>query len=212
MGGEIEGYIRSVERLNEGIIRTLAQTIDAISPWTLGHSERGAELSLKIGRVMGLGEKELKDLHHGAYLHDIGKIYDRDFHFMADKKSRLTEEEMKVMRAHPANGKRLLEHIKDYAEGVIPVVAQHHEWFDGGGYPEGLSGEEISLGARILAVADVYDALTSDRPYRKGMVRGKAIFYIREKTGEQFDPKVVDAFLKVMAEEEKKEPVRQLVS
>ena len=104
------------------------------------------------------------------------------------------------MREHPQLGARILEPISAYAE-VIPVVRQHHEWFNGKGYPEGLAGEAISLGARIFAVADVYDAIRSDRPYRAGMPQDQVMDIIRKGSGQQFDPLVVEAFLRVMAED-----------
>lgn len=211
MGEQLEKHIEGIKRFNKVVIKMLARTIDAISPWTLDHSERGAEMALKIGRALELSEEELEDLHDGAYLHDIGKLYEREFFTYVDKKRSLTESEMQIMRAHPTDGKRILEPGEEHTARFIPVVSQHHEWFDGGGYPLGISGKEISIGARILAVADVYDALTSDRPYRKGMDRAEAIDYIREKVGQQFDPEVVEAFLKVMAQEEK-EPVSQQAS
>ncbi len=103
------------------------------------------------------------------------------------------------MRQHAALGATILEPIAAYAE-VLPIVRQHHAWFDGTGYPDGLAGEAISQGARIFSVADVYDALNSDRPYRRGLPRESVIDYIRELSGRQFDPKVVDAFLRLAAE------------
>jgi HD-GYP domain-containing protein (c-di-GMP phosphodiesterase class II) len=116
-----------------------------------------------------------------------------------DKPSRLSDEELRIMRQHAGVGVSILEPITAYRD-VIPIVGQHHEWFDGNGYPQGLAGEAISLGARIFSVADVYDALRSDRPYRVGQDREKVIAYIHERSGTQFDPRVVAAFLRVMGE------------
>lgn len=191
--------IEELDQLNWGTLNALARTIDAKSPWTAGHSERVTELALKIGRKLELGSKELEALHRGGLLHDIGKIGIPAV--ILDKAGRLTEQEALTMREHPRKGARILEPIPAYAE-VIPIVLQHHEWFDGTGYPDGLAGEAISLGGRIFAVADVYDALTSDRPYRAGLGRERAIESIEQGAGRQFDPRVVEAFLAVMATEE----------
>jgi HD-GYP domain-containing protein (c-di-GMP phosphodiesterase class II) len=132
-------------------------------------------------------------------LHDIGKIGIPAA--ILDKSARLTEEEFSLMREHPRKGARILEPIPAYAE-VIPIVLQHHEWYDGTGYPDGLAGDAISLGGRIFAVADVFDALSSDRPYRAGLDRSRVMEMIAQGTGRQFDPKIVQAFLGVMAQEE----------
>lgn len=193
--------IEDLEELNWGTLYALARTIDAKSPWTGGHSERVTKLALKIGRVMGLSEKELEDLHRAGLLHDIGKLgIPPD---ILDKPGRLTREEYQLMRKHPRMGARILEPIGAYAS-MTPIVLQHHENYDGTGYPLRLSGEDIVLGARIYAVADQFDALTSDRPYRDGMNPDKVIEYIKKKAGSRFDPQVVRAFLQVMRQEKKR--------
>jgi putative nucleotidyltransferase with HDIG domain len=185
-------------RLNRGTLTALARAIDAKSPWTAGHSERVTHLALKIGRILGLTQKQLENLEQAGLLHDIGKIGISAK--ILDKPGKLTDEEYRIICEHPVKGANILQPIEEYAE-VMPVAMQHHEWFNGKGYPDGLSGEEISIGARILSVADVFDALTSDRPYREGMSVEIAIERIRESSGIQFDPKVVDAFLKLLKEE-----------
>ena len=190
--------IEDLDDLNWGALTALARAIDAKSPWTAGHSERVTQLALKMGRAMGFSRPQLDLLQRGGLLHDIGKIGIPPE--ILDKPGRLGQEELRVMREHPQLGARILEPITAYAE-VIPVVRQHHEWFDGTGYPGGLAGEAISLGARIFAVADVYDALRSDRPYRAGMPQDQVVDYIRKGSGRQFDPLVVEAFLRVMAED-----------
>lgn len=192
--------IEELDQLNWGTLIALARAIDAKSSWTAGHSERVTELALKIGRVMGLPSKELDILHRGGLLHDIGKIGIPAA--VLDKPGKLTDEEFLLMREHPRKGARILEPIAAYAE-VVPIVLQHHEWLDGNGYPDGLAGEDISLGGRIFAVADVFDALSSNRPYRVGLDRAEAVERIKQGTGRQFDPKVVEAFLEVMAQEDK---------
>jgi putative nucleotidyltransferase with HDIG domain len=183
--------VEELEQLNWGTLEALARTVDAKSKWTAGHSERVAELSLKIARIMGCDDKQISDLHRAAFLHDIGKIGIPPS--ILDKPGKLTEEEYEVIKEHPAIGAKILEPIEAYID-TIPIVMQHHERFDGKGYPIGLFGEQITLGARILSVADVYDALVSSRPYRLGWVQEKVIQLITDESGKQFDPKVVDAF------------------
>ena len=193
--------IEELNELNWGTLKALARTIDAKSPWTAGHSERSAKLALKIGKVMRLSQKDLDDIQRGGLLHDIGKLGIPPE--ILDKTENLTPEEEELMHKHASLGARILEPIAAYSE-VIPIVLQHHELLDGTGYPNGLTGEAISLGARIFVVADHYDALISDRPYRKALDRKSAIKYIKERAGIKFDSKIVDAFLEVTAKEKKK--------
>ncbi len=192
--------IEELNQLNLGTLTALARAIDAKSPWTAGHSERVTKLALEIGKVLGLRPKELDVLHRGGLLHDTGKVGTPAI--ILDKPGKLTDEETKSMREHVHIGARILEPIAAYAE-VMPIVLQHHEWFDGKGYPYGISGEAIHLYARIFAVADYFDAVTSDRPYRPGMDRKRVIESIKQEAGHQFDPKVVQAFLEVMAQEDR---------
>ena len=187
--------LEDLDQLNWGTLTALARTVDASSSWTAGHSERVTTLSLQIGLAMGMSPEELNIFHRGALLHDIGKI-GIPVHIL-DKPSRLTADEYNLIKEHPEKGALILEPIQAYAK-VIPVVVQHHEWFNGQGYPKGLSGDGICIGARILAVADVYDALLSDRPYRKGWDQDVVIAHIQEKSGLQFDPDVVESFTKIM--------------
>ena len=190
--------LEDLDALNWGTLRALARAVDAKSPWTAGHSERVTTKALEIAQVMGLTASELDDLHRGGLLHDIGKIGIPVT--ILDKPGKLDDEEFKLIRAHSDMGGRILEPIAAYAD-AIPIVVQHHEHFNGKGYPDGLAGEKISLGARILAVADVYDALVSDRPYRSGMDQERVIQIIEEEADKQFDPQVVEAFLEVMRQE-----------
>jgi len=199
--------VEELAELNWGTLTALARAIDAKSPWTSGHSERVTNLALRIARVLGLSQKELDSLHRGGLLHDIGKIGTPPE--ILDKPGRLTPDEAKQMRLHVRIGARILEPIAPYAD-VIPIVLQHHEWFDGTGYPDGLAGEAISLGARIFAVADCYDALVSNRPYRPGMDPERVIDVIKQGSGRQFDPNVVQAFLRVMSREEPESPRRSV--
>ena len=188
--------INALEELQLGTLTALARAIDAKSEWTAGHSERVTKLALEIGRNMGLSSKDLRIMHMGGLLHDVGKIGTPPS--VLDKPGRLTPEEMSIMRDHVNTGVRILEPIPGFRE-AMPIVAQHHEWFDGKGYPAGVAGFDISLNARILAVADCYDAITSDRPYRRGMPRQETIDMLAAKAGTQFDPDVIKVFVRTMA-------------
>jgi len=137
-------------------------------------------------------------LHRAALLHDIGKVGIPLS--ILDKPGALDDEEYAMIKKHPSIGARILEPIGSYKD-IVPMVLQHHERFDGKGYPSGLSGNEIDIGARILSVADVYDALKSDRPYRKGWALERVVDLITEEAGRQFDPVVVEAFLAIMGQE-----------
>jgi putative nucleotidyltransferase with HDIG domain len=185
----------SIERLSEmswGTLEALARTIDANSPWTAGHSERVTRLATAIGRQMALGEDEIDRLHRGGLLHDVGKIGISPA--ILDKPGALTPEEMAIVREHPVVGARILEPIHAFAD-VIGIVRHHHERFNGQGYPDGLKGQDIPQLARVTAVADVYDALVSERPYRARWNVERAIQYIADMAGTHFDPAVVRAFL-----------------
>jgi len=175
----------------------LARAIDAKSQWTAGHSERVTELALQIGHRMGLSAKEVQIMQMGGLLHDIGKIGTPPA--ILDKPSKLTDEEMCIMKDHVGTGLRILEPIPGFRD-ALPIVSQHHEWFNGKGYPLGLAGNQISLYARIFAVADCYDALTSDRPYRAGLPASQTIAMLQEKSGVQFDPEVIEVFTTMMAD------------
>jgi putative nucleotidyltransferase with HDIG domain len=151
-------------------------------------------LAMDIGREMGLSRGDLELLQWGGLFHDMGKIGVPEY--ILDKPGKLTEEEYALVKKHPEKGAEMLKPIRAY-HAAIPLVAQHHEQFDGLGYPLGLAGEEIALGARILAVADVFDALYSNRPYRQGWEIGRVFSYLKEKAGSDFDPEVIGAFLRI---------------
>jgi len=193
--------VEELEQLHLGTLTALARSIDAKSRWTAGHSERVTKLALKIGNSLGLSPKELEVLRRGGLLHDIGKIGVPAS--ILDKSGKLTDIEDQFIREHVRWGVHILEPIAAFAE-IMPTVLHHHEQFDGTGYPAGLAGEAISLSARILAVADAFDALTSHRPYRPAENQEQAIESIKQGAGKQFDPQVVQAFLEVMAETQQK--------
>ncbi len=190
--------IEDLDRLNLGTMKALANTVDAKSPWTAGHSERVTRLAVAIGREMGLAESELDLIHKAGLFHDIGKIGIPEA--VLDKAGKLTDDEYAIIKKHPEKGGEILMPIAAYHD-LIPLVVQHHERFDGHGYPAGLSGNSISLGARIMAVSDVYDALISDRPYRPGWELSRVLEYMMEEAGKQFDPVVVQAFFRIILQD-----------
>ena len=189
--------IDELKALTWGTLEAFARAIDAKSPWTAGHSERVTTMSLRIAAKMGRSESQLEVLHRGALLHDIGKLGISVK--VLDKPGRLDEDELRQVMNHPSIGGRILQPIRAFSD-ILPIVEQHHEKFDGTGYPNKLAGEEIDINARILAVADTYDAMISDRPYRKGFDHEKAVGLILEETGRQFDPKVLQAFMVAIGE------------
>ena len=191
--------IETLEQFHWGTLTALARAIDAKSAWTSGHSERVTAMALRIAQAMGLGTKDLQVMQRGGLLHDIGKIGTPPN--ILDKAGKLDAEELRTMRDHVSIGLRILEPIPAFKE-AIPIVAQHHEWFNGKGYPEGLAGDDISLHARIFAVADCYDALISDRPYRQGLPKQQVVKMLEEGSGTQFDPNVIDAFLRICNKDE----------
>ncbi len=192
------GNARLVERLNAmswGTLQALARSIDAASPWTAGHSERVTRVGVAIGRQLDLAPDLIDQLHRGGLLHDVGKIGVPAA--ILDKPGKLTDAEFDTIRAHPVIGARILEPILAY-EDVIPIVRHHHERFNGSGYPDRLAGRAIPYLARVLSVADVYDALVSRRPYRDGWSHEDALNYITSRAGIEFDPGVVTAFVELV--------------
>jgi putative nucleotidyltransferase with HDIG domain len=189
--------IRDLRQLTAGSLQALSRAVDAKSPWTAGHSARVMRISLAIGRQMRLPPERIDRLEQAALLHDIGKIGISSG--ILDKPGRLTDEEFDIIKSHPVIGDNILTPIPAF-KAIIPMIRQHHEQWDGKGYPDGLSGETITLEARILAVADVYDAMTSDRPYRQGLDLERVIAKMKSKAGGQLDPRVVAVFLGLMQE------------
>lgn len=194
--------IAELQEMNWGALQALARAVDAKSAWTAGHSERVAELALKMGKALNLDSNALEDLQRAAFLHDIGKIGVPVR--VLDKPSQLDDEEFRLIKRHPDLGAKIIEPINAF-RAITPMILQHHERFDGKGYPAGLAGEKIHQGARILAVADVYDAISSDRPYRKGMQIEEVLVLIEGEAGRQFDPVMVHALLKVIKKQHQRE-------
>ncbi|MDD2717452.1 MAG: HD domain-containing protein [Candidatus Wallbacteria bacterium] len=173
-------------------VRALSAAIDAKDKYTSGHSTAVTEYTIPIAREMKLSQAEIEKLEYAGLLHDIGKIGVMEQ--ILNKPGRLTNEEFGSIKKHPVIGFEILKSI-DFLKDVTLLVRHHHERFDGKGYPDGLVGEAIPLGARIIAVADTFDAMTSDRPYRKGLPVEIALKEIRNCSGSQFDPRVVEAFV-----------------
>ncbi|MGY8769735.1 MAG: HD-GYP domain-containing protein [Pirellulales bacterium] len=173
------------------VVQALTSAVDAKDPYTCGHSDRVARLSVRIAQEFDMDTDTLNLLYMAGLLHDVGKIGIDDS--VLRKPGKLNEEEYEHIKQHPQLGYNILKDLKQLEE-VLPVVLHHHEQWDGKGYPHGLKGEETSILARITSVADAYDAMTSDRPYRKGMPDNKVEAIFREGAGTQWDPTVVEAF------------------
>src|SRR5216110_196007 len=195
---ELDEALGSLENAYRSTLKALTAALETRDAETHGHSERVVTFSLRLGREYGLSAAEMKALEFGSLLHDIGKIGVPDA--ILRKPAKLTDEEWVRMREHPMHGQQILRGIK-FLEGAARVVAQHHEKWDGSGYPLGLKGEEIDICARIFSVADAFDAITSDRVYRKGRPYEAAAKELNEWAGRQFDPKVVEAFHRVPPED-----------
>ena len=195
---ELDRALDSLEEAYRATLKALTTALETRDQETHGHSERVVSYSLRLGREYGLNLEQMKALEFGSLLHDIGKIGVPDS--ILRKPAKLTEEEWVLMREHPLHGQQILRGI-EFLQGAARVVAQHHEQWDGSGYPLGLQEEEIDLNARIFAVADAFDAITSDRVYRKGKSYEAAAKELDDWAGRQFDPKVVAAFHRVAKED-----------
>ena len=191
---ELDQALNSLEEAYRSTLKALTTALETRDLETHGHSERVVSYSMRLGREYGLDGQILKSLEFGSLLHDIGKIGVPDL--ILRKPAKLTPEEWVLMREHPSHGQQILRGI-GFLEGAARVVAQHHEKWDGSGYPLGLHGEEIDICARIFSVADAFDAITSDRVYRKGKPYEAAALELDEWAGKQFDPEVVAAFHRV---------------
>jgi putative nucleotidyltransferase with HDIG domain len=184
-----------LEQLLINIVTSLISIIDAKSPWTKGHSERVTNYAIEIAKEMGLPEKDINHVKMCGILHDIGKIgtYDE----LLNKPDKLTAEEYELVKKHPGKGADIIAPIKQL-NSIIPGILHHHERYDGKGYPLGLKGDDIPLCASILSVADSFDSMTADRPYRKSPGREFAISELKRCSGTQFNPKAVEMFMRVL--------------
>jgi HD-GYP domain-containing protein (c-di-GMP phosphodiesterase class II) len=199
----IEEATRNLTKLYEDLrstymhtIKVLAQAIDAKDHYTHSHSENVAKYASTIAEEMGLSLREIETVREACELHDLGKIGVDDS--ILSKPSSLTPQEWEQIKRHPMIASQILEPLA-FLSQAIELIRQHHEHYDGSGYPQGLSGEDILLGARIIHLADAYEAMRSARSYRKiPFSKEAAILEIKKNSGKQFDPKVVEAFLKVV--------------
>lgn len=186
------------KKICEMAARTILHALDCKDHYTYGHSMRVAYFSLSLGREIGLSEEELYDLELAALFHDIGKIGVPDSVLL--KPSRLTEEEFLAMKDHPSQSAEILSGFTHFEE-VAKYAKHHHERWDGRGYPDGLKGEDIPLFSRIILIGDTFDAMTSSRPYRKGLDYEVAYAELEEFSGSQFDPELAKAFVTAMKRE-----------
>lgn len=202
---ELRARVRSLSRVKqlidaldsaEAAFVALAQTIEARDPYTMGHCERLSRTAVSLGRALGLGTDDLHALHRGGYLHDIGKVGVPDSVLL--KPAPLTAEESALMRRHPEIGDSLCAPLQSL-RSVRPIILGHHERIDGSGYPNGLRGDNVPLLAQIVGIVDVYDALTSRRPYRDALSHDEAVRFMMEEThAGRFNPRYVDAFLETL--------------
>lgn len=205
--GHLNRALEDIEHSYRSTLKALIQSLEARDCEMFGHSERVVSFSLRLAHELGLGKDEMRDLELGALLHDIGKIGVPDS--VLQKPATLTEEEWEMMRMHPIHGYKIVRNIP-FLEGAARVVAQHHERWDGMGYPNHLRGEEIDINARVFAVADAFDAMVSERIYREERDFEGALFELEKYSGTQFDPIVVEAFRNVPQEDWEKLRVRSL--
>jgi putative nucleotidyltransferase with HDIG domain len=193
--GKLNEYARDLEEAYVSMVKVVAAAIDARDSYTHGHSARVAQLSLLIGKQIGFSKEDLRDLEVACLFHDIGKIKTPDSILL--KPSKLNEAEYKQMRQHVEDGAFILSWAPSLIK-YIPSTRHHHEWHNGKGYPDGLVGDKIPLFAAIISIADAYDAMTTDRPYRKALSKGMALRKIVHMSGIQFRPDLVAIFLELM--------------
>ena len=188
-------HVNVQEKIREAYLSStyaLAATIDAKDHYTFGHSNNVAELSVALAKEIGYLGDDLDVIRNAGLLHDIGKVGIPESVLL--KKGYLTDEEKKTMRSHVVQSINIIKHIPNLVD-TIPIIISHHERYDGGGYPRGVKGENIPILGRVICVADSFDAMTTDRPYRKGLSLDQALFELKKHSGSQFDPKLVDAFI-----------------
>lgn len=186
--------VRQIEKNYFSTVEALAAAIEAKDPYTRGHSKRVTQFAIALAERFGVSGSELTTLQYGATLHDIGKIGISGT--ILNKPDKLTEQEYQVIKQHPVIGEKVIAHV-DFLQGARAIVRSHHERFDGTGYPDGLRDEEIPFLARIVAVADFFDALTSDRPYRKAYSIEQTMLMIKQGIGKEFDPLIAREFIAI---------------
>lgn len=182
---------RQLERVNKELLELMVKAIEARDPYTSGHSLRVCEYARSIARDLGLSTKQVDQIASASLMHDVGKIYE-EFAPLLRKEGKLTPDERMLMQRHPGRSAELAATIAEFRGPVELAIRHHHENYDGTGYPDGLSGEQIPLAARIIMIADTLDAMTTDRPYRKALSFERTMEELRKFAGKQFDPKLVE--------------------
>ena len=195
---ELQRILESLQDMYLATMRSLAHMIEAKDQTTRGHLDRTQALGVALARRIDPALADRPEIGYGFFLHDIGKVGIPE-HILC-KEGPLTNEEWEIVRTHPALGAKIVAPIRFLGDAAL-VIRHHHEWFDGGGYPDGLGGAAIPLAARVFAVADSFDAMTNDRPYRNALPRERALGEIQEGSGTQFDPDVVEAFVRMSEED-----------
>jgi putative two-component system response regulator len=191
--GKLQHAYQILKKAHLDSVKVLAEAIDAKDPYTRGHSDRVRKMSITIATHLGFAEDQLESLEYGALLHDIGKIGIKDE--ILQKHGALTSEEYRYIQEHPLIGVKIVEEV-DFFRDKVSMIRNHHEHFDGGGYPDGLMGEDIPLEARIIAVPDAFDAMTSMRPHREAMSLEEVLSEMERCNGTQFDPQILNIFFR----------------
>lgn len=192
---DLDSSNQEMKELYEGLIHAFVNSIDAKSAWTGGHSEKVTDYALQIARELEMNSPDMETLRIAGFLHDIGKL--GTYQALLDKAGPLSVDEFAIIKLHPAKGEEILKPIKPL-RNLLPIIRHHHERVDGKGYPDGLKGEDIPFLARILCVADAYEAMVSHRPYRPALGHEQAVAELKRCSGTQFDPLVVKAFLRTL--------------
>ena len=186
--------IQSLGSENEAVYRSLAQTVELKDPYTKGHCDRVAGYAVSLAHAAGLDAGTIKDIKYGSWLHDCGKIGVPES--ILNNPGRLSDDDFETVMQHPRWGSEVARQAH-MPETVINIILYHHERYDGKGYPSGLHGEQIPVEARIVAIADVFDAIYSDRPYRKAYEYDRAVAVMRELAGSHFDPRLIEFFMPI---------------
>jgi polar amino acid transport system substrate-binding protein len=194
----IRVHIREREVYLSKMVTLLVKTLEYYDKYTQGHSERVAKYAVKVAEKLDLPPEKIKKIYWASLLHDIGKIYVPQN--ILNKNGRLTQEEFEIIKIHPIKSEEILKQVDEFKD-LAEVVRHHHERWDGLGYPDGLSAYEIPLESRIIAMSDAFDAMTSERPYKRAMTLEEAILEIEKNKGKQFDPQIAEIMIKIIKEE-----------
>jgi putative two-component system response regulator len=187
----------------ESVVFTLARSVEARDHYTTGHLRRMEYYSEQLAIAAGLSKDDITAVRYGAILHDVGKIRISDS--ILNKRGVLSPEEFATLKRHPEYSSQMISHMR-FAPRVVPIVLGHHEKWNGKGYPQGLSGQHIPIGARIVAIVDAYDAMTTDRPYRRALDQHEAMNRLRAGSGKQWDPALIELFCSLIEQARLKHP------